>query len=175
MDYKKSITNGGSWQGFVKIWGWWNVTNFHTLLFCIISLESILWLCQSWTVFPHSSPWHFVCLQWLREGLSKLFRSMEKEDMKVLNKGEEEEMVCLSVILHLRHCVSLCFPTYRTAPPFLLPPFRSCRATVCVVGGWPWWALVCCVQGASSSCCSTGCQSGASNPPALVPQPVMPK
>lgn len=33
--------------------------------------------------------------QWLREGLGKLFCNMEKEDLKILNKGVEEEMVCL--------------------------------------------------------------------------------
>lgn len=38
------------------------------------------------------------CLQWLREGLSKHFCSMEKEDLKILNKGGEEEMVWRSLI-----------------------------------------------------------------------------
>lgn len=33
------------------------------------------------------------CLQWLRKGLFKQFSSMEKEDLKILNKGGEEEMV----------------------------------------------------------------------------------
>ena len=170
----------------------------------VLKIEEVGMICKNvWMMerhqFPHTAlmfhiPWkHLValpvvvelncfstqftltfCLFAVTKGGAQLFCSMEKEDLKVLNKGEEEEMVCLSVILHLRQCVSLCFPIYRPAPPFLLPLFRSCRATVCVVGGWPWWASVCCVQGASSSCCSTGCQSGASNPPALVPQPVMP-
>lgn len=36
-----------------------------------------------------------LCLQRLRKGLDKQFCSMEKEDLKVLNKGEEEEMVTL--------------------------------------------------------------------------------
>lgn len=79
----------------------------------------------------------------------------------------------LFFILHKCRCGNSCFPTYQTASCFFHSPFRSCRATVYVVGGWPWWALGCCVQGASSSCCSTGCQSGASNPLAPVPQPVM--
>ena len=156
---------------------WQTHSIFHTVLLCIVSLESILWpsdveplKCFS-TLFTLT----FVCLQWLREGLGKLFCSMEKEDLKVLNKGEEEEMVRLFFILYRCQCGNSCFATHQTAPPFLPPPFRSCRATVCVVGGWPWWASGCCVLGASSSCCSTGCQSGASNPPAPVPQPVMPK
>ncbi len=87
--------------------------------------------------------------------------------------GDGIPLFCFTV--HHCQCGNSFFPSYQTAPPFLLPPFRSCRATVCVVGGWPWWASGCCVQGASSSCCSTGCQSGVSNPPAPVPQPVMPK
>lgn len=55
----------------------------------------------SWNVF-HAVILIFwlLCLQWLRKGLSKLFCSMEKEDLKVLNKGEEEEMVCFFLILH---------------------------------------------------------------------------
>lgn len=50
---------------------------------------------------------------------------------------------------------------------------RSYRATAYVIGVWSWWASGCCVRGAFSSCYSTGCQSGASNPPAPVPQPEM--
>lgn len=59
-----------------------------------------VWLFWSWSVF-HAVTLTFclLCLQWLRKGLSKLFCSMEKEDLKVLNKGEEEEMVLFIFIL----------------------------------------------------------------------------
>lgn len=40
-----------------------------------------------------------LCLQWLREGLGRLYCSMEKEDLKILNKGGEEEMVCVSLFV----------------------------------------------------------------------------
>lgn len=127
--------------------------------------------------FPHCSPLTccLFCLQWLRKGLGKLFCSMEKEDLKIVNKGEEEEMVFIFFISHIRILKKRFLPNVLCSFFLFFFLLRSCRVTVCVVGGWPWWASGCCVQGASFSWCSTGCQNGASSPPALVPQPVMPK
>lgn len=47
---------------------------------------------------------------------------MEKEDLKVLNKGEEEEMVSLFFILHQYQCENSCFQTHRTTLLLSLHP-----------------------------------------------------
>lgn len=114
-------------------------------------------------------------LKWLTRALGKPFCSMEKEDIKVLNKGEEEEMVRVFFFCSpLAAFLEFLFYIVLIWSIFLFIYFlRSYRATAYVIGVWSWWASGCCVRGAFSSCYSTGCQSGASNPPAPVPQPEM--
>lgn len=87
----------------------WQLSEIITHRKHLVTLCSDVWsLCQNTVLgvcgpemFFHTFYLHIlsVCLQWLREGLGRLYCSMEKEDLKILNKEGEEEMVCVSLFV----------------------------------------------------------------------------
>lgn len=66
-------------------------------------------------------------------GLGNLLCSMEKEDLKILNKGGEEEMVYYFGLL--LHHLNFFFPVFRINLLICLCLTRSYRGTICAVGG----------------------------------------
>lgn len=165
---------------------------FHTMLYCLIPLESILWprlgclTLWCWdtvfigccgtkmffhTVYPDILSVVFAVTK--GRAWQTVLQHGEGRPEDTQQRGRGGDGMPLLHFTSVPVSEFVLFSLSECTPPFLPLPFRSCRATDCVVGGWPWWALGCCVQGASFSYCSIGCQSGASNPPALVPQFVM--
>lgn len=76
-----------------------------------------------------------------KEGAWQTVLSMEKEDLKIVNKGEEEEMVCVFFISHIRILKKRFLPNAPYCAPVFslffvkeLQGYRLCRWRLALMG-----------------------------------------